>query len=124
MSHRTALLVSLALTVLVGFAIVANRDRLLGASPAEPTTSSAATATTTAVDAALQLVGERRDVSTQRTPRIIEVTLDADQSSALASRQSSQDDRDDDDRYEDDDDDWDDHDEDDDDDDHEHDDDD
>jgi hypothetical protein len=89
MSQRSALLLSLALTVLVGFAIVSNRDRLLGASSASPQP------TPTVQDASAQLDNQASDAS-QLTPRIVEITLPVSQSSQRSAF-------DDDDRYEDDD---------------------
>ena len=97
MSQRSALLLSLALTVLVGFAIVANRDRLLGASPATPQPTPAAQTT-------LQETTERGIETARQNPRIVEVTLPATQGNATGALTTSGGDEDDD-RYEDEDDD-------------------
>ena len=95
MSQRTALLVSLALTALVGAAIVANRDRLMGASPEPPPAASSAVTIR-------DLNNAETSPSDQNSGRVIEVTLPTNV--ATLSRTSStdgNDDRFDDDRFED-----------------------
>jgi hypothetical protein len=97
MSQRSALLLSLALTVLVGFAIVANRDRLLGASTAAPEP-------TPTITSAIQEAPERGLEATQPNPRIVEVTLPGAQAETATSRSAGVDDEDSDDDDRDDDD--------------------
>ena len=64
MSHRTAVLLSLALTLLVGLAIAGNRDRLLGAAGDAPTQ--------TAKSSQVEVV---QTPTTGPEPRIVEIML-------------------------------------------------
>jgi hypothetical protein len=103
MSQRSALLLSLALTVLVGFAIVTNRDRLLGATPATP-------APPATVSAAMEKVTQQTPAATRLNARVVEVTLPSGQAEAATTGSAGiqdddddwdddRDDEDDDDRY-------------------------
>ena len=86
MSQRTALLISLALTVLVGFAIVSNRDRLLGTSASENISTPTATAV---VENTTGTVTS----GAQTNPRVVEITLPPAQSGQTAAQSTKDDDR-------------------------------
>lgn len=97
MSQRSALLISLMLTIIVGIAIVANRDRLLQASPA-PVVSEK-----TAVVVQDDLTSGQTPIAEQNGNRVLEVTLPAVPDSLTGAPSSADDDRyDDDDQYDDD----------------------
>ena len=93
MSHRTALALSIALTLLLATGVIIGRDRLFTAEAAVETSAAASTPVIVGDDA---LPDSARDVE-GTAPRIIEIPLPADPEEELGGdHERTRDDRDDD----------------------------